>query len=371
MNLSYWEYQTWLSHIDYTIIGSGIIGLNCALRLRERFPKAKILVLERGILPQGASTKNAGFTCFGSISEVISDLRTHSKEEVFQLVQKRWEGVQLLRRNLGDREMDYQNHGGHELFLNEHRELYQQCLEGMGEVNKLLRPIFKSDCFRSHPNIFNFEGVAEHYISSAFEGQINTGMMMDTLLRKVRKAGINILNSITVAAFEEAGDGVVLNTDHFELKTRKLFIATNGFAAQLIKEDVKPARAQVLITKPIANLAIKGTFHLDEGYYYFRNIDNRILFGGGRNLDFKGEETNSFGETQLIQQRLESILQTVILPRTPFEIDLRWSGIMGVGAQKKPIVKELSDRVYCGVRMGGMGIAIGSMVGKDLADLVQ
>src|SRR5690606_12905408 len=148
-------------------------------------------------------TKNAGFTCFGSISEVISDLRTHSKEEVVQLVQKRWEGGQLLRRNLGDWEMDYQNHGGHELFLTEHRELYQQCLKGMGEVNKLLSPIFKSDCFRSHPNTFNFEGVAEHYISSAFEGQINTGMMMDTLLRKVRKAGINILNSITVVAFEE------------------------------------------------------------------------------------------------------------------------------------------------------------------------
>ena len=58
---------------------------------------------------------------------------------------------------------------------------------------------------------------------------------------------------------------------------------------------MQPARAQVLITKPIKNLQIKGTFHLDKGYYYFRNIDNRILFGGGRNLDFKTEETSEFG----------------------------------------------------------------------------
>src|SRR5690606_24987797 len=108
------------------------------------------------------------------------------------------------------------------------------------------------------------------------------------------------------------------------------------------------------------------TFHLDEGYYYFRNLDDRILFGGGRNLDFKGEETTSFGETRLIQQRLEDLLRTVILPYTPFEIDLRWSGIMAMGAQKLPIVKPLSDRVFCGVRMGGMGIAIGSIVGRDL-----
>ena len=71
MNLSYWEYKTWLSNIDYTIVGSGIVGLNCALALREEHPHAKIVVLEKGVLPQGASTKNAGFACFGSISEIL------------------------------------------------------------------------------------------------------------------------------------------------------------------------------------------------------------------------------------------------------------------------------------------------------------
>ena len=43
---------------------------------------------------------------------------------------------------------------------------------------------------------------------------------------------------------------------------------------------------------------------------------------------------------------------------------------MGMGSTKNPIVKQLSNHVYCGVRLGGMGIAIGSLVGKELADLV-
>ena len=43
---------------------------------------------------------------------------------------------------------------------------------------------------------------------------------------------------------------------------------------------------------------------------------------------------------------------------------------MGVGSQKKPIVKQLSNNVFCGVRLGGMGVAIGSSIGKQLADLL-
>ena len=369
MNLSYWEYKTWLYNIDFTIVGSGIVGLNCAYYLSRKYPKAKILILEKGILPQGASTKNAGFACFGSISEIVSDLKTDSQEDVQQLVRSRWEGIQLLRATLGDTKMDFQQHGGHELFLKEQTELFNDCAESLSEINNLLRPVYGEDAYYLHPNLFNFNKINNQYISSRFEGQINTGAMMNSLLSLVVNAGVQILNSITVTSFDENHGGVKVYTNQFELDTRKLIIATNGFAAQLLDEEVKPARAQVLITKPIGKLEIKGTFHLDEGFYYFRNIDSRILLGGGRNLDFKTEETSEFGQTELIQNRLDSMLREVILPHTDFEIEHRWSGIMGVGQTKRPIVKQLSENLICGVRLGGMGIAIGSLVGKELADL--
>ncbi len=371
MNLSYWEIKSYLTNVDFTIIGSGIVGLNCALQLKQQYPKATILVLERGMLPQGASTKNAGFACFGSLSEIIDDLHSHTEEEVYNLVKKRFDGLLLLRQILSDKAIEYQQLGGYELYSDSEDDFYDACLQKKDFINSLLFPLFKDEVFTLKNNSFHFRNVQNKFSFNKFEGQIDTGKMMLALTDSVLQKGINILNSVTVESFEETNSAVHVKTNHFEFKTKKLLIATNGFAKDLIPEEVKPARAQVLITKPIENLHIKGTFHLDKGYYYFRNIDNRILLGGGRNLDFEGEETTELVQTKLIQNKLEELLKGTILPKTPFEIDYRWSGIMGVGTQKKPIVKQLSNNVYCGVRLGGMGIAIGSIVGKELAQLIN
>ncbi|MEO6348941.1 MAG: FAD-dependent oxidoreductase [Aquaticitalea sp.] len=371
MNLSYWEIKSYLTDVDYTIIGSGIVGLNCALHLKQTFPKSNILILERGMLPQGASTKNAGFACFGSLSEIIDDLNSHSEEEVFNLVKKRLDGLLLLRQTLSDKAIEYQQLGGYELFSEDDKDFYEDCLSKQEDINSLLFPLFKDNVFSMESNLFHFNNIEQKLSFNRFEGQIDTGTMMLSLTDSVLSKGIKILNSVAVESFQEANDSVHIKTSQFDFKTNKLLIATNGFASQLIAEEVKPARAQVLITKPIKNLHIKGTFHLDKGFYYFRNIDDRILFGGGRNLDFKGEETTEMSQTELIQNKLEELLKSTILPSTPFEIEHRWSGIMGVGNQKKPIVKQLSSNIYCGVRLGGMGIAIGSLIGKELADLLD
>jgi glycine/D-amino acid oxidase-like deaminating enzyme len=157
----------------------------------------------------------------------------------------------------------------------------------------------------------------------------------------------------------------------FEFDVQHLFIATNAFATKLIDVDLKPARNQVIITATIESLHIKGVFHLNEGYYYFRNVGDRILIGGGRHLSKKEETTDALDTTPKIQLALEHILNHVILNNTNFEIEHRWSGILGVGKKKKPILKSFDDRVHCAVRLGGMGVAIGSEIGRQLADKIQ
>lgn len=369
MNLSYWEIKSWFSNIDFLIVGSGIVGLSTALSLRKKHPTSKIVIIEKGILPNGASTKNAGFSCFGSLSEIINDLENHTEKEVIDLVHNRWKGLNLLRNNLGDMHIGFKQFGGFEIF-NSDKE-FENCFKNKSKINELLQPVFKEDVFSFISNNFGFNSVNEKLAFNKFEGQIDTGMMMESLLKKAYQNNIQIINATEVTRISDHANVTVQLNNKFEFDCKKVFIATNGFANSLLNEDIKPARAQVLITKPIHNLSIKGTFHLDKGYYYFRNIDNRILFGGGRNLALETEETTEFGQTTLIQNKLEELLKTTILPNTKFEIEHRWSGIMGIGNQKQTITKSISNNVFCGIRLGGMGVAIGSLIGEELASLLK
>ena len=373
MDLSFWERDTYFSNIDILIIGSGIVGLSAALEIKQQNSKLKVLVIERGFLPSGASSKNAGFSCFGSVSELLDDLTHTSEDVVFSLVEKRWRGLQQLRKNLGDDSLELYNWGGFEVFNDE--AFYNQCSDKLPYLNKMVSSIIGDSSVYvnadSKINTFGLGGVS-HLIENRFEGQINSGKMISTLIKKVQSLGVFILNSLEVTSIAGANDSVdVVLQNGIEFKVGKVLVATNGFAKQLLPElNVQPARAQVLITEPIKDLKIKGTFHYDKGYYYFRNVGDRVLFGGGRNLDFKGEETTEMITTELIQKQLDNLLQNVILPGVPYKVSQRWSGIMGVGEQKTTIVKPLGGNIYCSVRMGGMGVAIGSLIGQEAATML-
>ena len=372
--LSYWESSTWLQP-DVIIIGAGIVGINAAIHLKKSNPSKKILILERGTLPSGASTKNAGFACFGSLSEIVDDLERCSEAEVVQLLEMRWQGLQLLRNTLSDEQLEYEPLGSFEVFTDAQEELYNQSLAIMDRFNAHLERItdVKSVFSITDDRILEFglQGV-KHLILNSAEGQINTGKMMNSLLQLARNMDITILHGVEVDSFKDNKQGVSVYTKSLgEISCQQLLIATNGFAKQLLPNiDVEPGRAQVLITSPIPNLKIKGCFHMDQGYFYFRNVGNRVLFGGGRNLDKVAETTYSHQTTEIIQKKLEKYLKETILPGIDFTIEQRWAGTLGLGKTRLPIIEKIDNNVFCAVRMGGMGVAIGSLVGKNVAALI-
>ncbi|HYK76855.1 MAG TPA: FAD-dependent oxidoreductase [Daejeonella sp.] len=371
---SYWEQDSFLSGYDVLIIGSGIVGLNAALHLKSSQPALKVGVLEAGFLPAGASTKNAGFACFGSISELIDELKDSSLDELLQVVEMRWKGLEKLRQNLGDQAIDYLPLGGYEIFRKEDDELVNACLDKIDYFNQALKTIIQKPDIYAVANekiaAFGFQNIS-CMIENRYEAQIDTGKMMQALLSKVQGLGISVFNHCHLNSIENDSEKLKLFTSQGVFICKKVILATNAFISDLYPElDVVPGRGQVLITKPIPDLKIQGTFHYDKGYYYFRNIHNRILLGGGRNLDFAAEETTLPGVTHQIQTKLEKLLSEVILPGYAPQIEQRWSGVMAFGNTLHPIIKELEPHVFCAVRCNGMGVAMGSLTGEKVADLM-
>ncbi|MDP4684295.1 MAG: FAD-binding oxidoreductase [Crocinitomicaceae bacterium] len=370
--LSFWEKQSYFEEIDFLIIGAGIVGYSTAIHLQEKYPNASILIVERGYLPSGASSKNAGFACFGSATELLDDLDQMDENTVWSTVQKRWEGLNYLKSIIGESNLELEVNGSWDILTTKNADKIPFVRSKIDYLNQQIeaitgeKKVYSEDLGLSKK--FNFQGI-ETSINNRLEGQINTGKMIQRFYQKAIEKGIKVLFGIEVLSFESSENKVQINISQGEITTKNLLICTNGFAAQLIDEDVQPARAQVIVTSPIPNLQMKGTFHYDQGYYYFRNVDNRILLGGGRNLDFKGETTTQMETTDLVMNSLNKLLKEVIIPNTPYSIEYKWAGIMGVGSTKAPIVKKVKPNVGIGVRMGGMGVAIGSLIGKELSEL--
>lgn len=125
------------------------------------------------------------------------------------------------------------------------------------------------------------------------------------------------------------------------------------------------------MTKPVAGLKFKGIFHIDEGYYYFRNFGKRVIFGGGRNLDFAAEETGEFLYNEAIIAELKHKLDKVILPNQPYEIEDMWTGIMGFTEDKLPNILKVEDNITAAVSCNGMGIALSSYIAKEIVDTLD
>jgi gamma-glutamylputrescine oxidase len=367
--LSFWERKEYLNEIDFVIIGAGIVGMSTAIFLKKRFPSAKITILERGYLPTGASTKNAGFACFGSPTEMFDDLQKIKEEQVWETFLLRYQGLQTLFSLVEKDKINYQPCASWDLIAENQESI---STDFIFYLNDKTRDLIGESNIYSEDKLalthFGFKGFQTAF-KNRLEGSIDTGKLISELYKKSVELGIQTLFGINLESFIENTQEVSLITNFGELKCSHLLICTNGFANKFLDIDLQPARAQVMITKPINDLKFEGTFHFDAGYYYFRNIENRILIGGGRNLNIEGETTENFGTTDQIQDSILNLLKENILPTTAFEIDYSWSGIMGVGKEKSPIIKKVNNRVAFGVRMGGMGVAIGSEVGKKLANL--
>jgi gamma-glutamylputrescine oxidase len=370
---SFWEKDTYLRPVDYLIVGAGITGLNAAISIKGRHPDAEVLVVEQGMRGDGASYRNAGFACLGSPTELLADLAHLSEDKVWAITRMRYEGLQMLLTRVSPAALGLVWCGGLELFAKGEAPQLEQVLDHLPGLNRAMAHI------TGHPTHFElaaYHSLPFHQLAGAihirYEGRLHPGKMMEALLASALQQGVRVLNGARVSAWEELPGHVEVHTaDGRVLRTQYLGWATNGFSRDAgLQLPVYPARNQVYLSSPFQGLSWDHCLHYHQGYVYARRVGDQLLIGGARHSALDTEAISKPGLTPGIEHWLHewAVRHLGLPPDQPFASG--WSGTMGVGVEKGPLLHTIGNRIGVAVRLGGMGVAMGTLVGDQLANLM-
>lgn len=370
---SYWQKEYLLPQADVTIIGAGLTGLFSAYFLSQKFKDAHIRILERGVVPDGASARNAGFACFGSPSELLDDAEAEGWDATLKRVQDRKSGLNQLVEICGQESIDYRPEDGFEVFTSAQAELFTRCREQLSELNQKVSEVLGFEPYEiAQITDFPFSNI-EGVIRIRGEASLNSAKVLQQLLDLVRANGVEMHFNQDVQSYKPVDGGFDLFTAGRQWFSRKLVFATNAFSSDFFKsEDFVPGRGQILLSQPLPHFKLSGSYHIERGYFYLRQVNDRLMLGGGRHLHPEVEKTTSLELNAKIQTALEDLLRR-LLPDLELKIEQRWAGIMAFGSdnQKEPILKEMPDGSWLAARLGGMGIAMSSHLARSLSQQID
>ena len=373
-NISIWEKESFFAPQDVVIVGGGLMGLWSAIAVKERNAKLRVTILEKNTTPLGASTRNAGFACFGSPTELLHDAQTLGEEAMLTTTEKRFKGIEKITRYLPKHQIDYDPCEGFECITK--TQLPSVTIaDSIAYLNKLLASItgkqhtfIRNDAALTTLGLQNFDAL----IQNKMEAGLHSGKLVQALQVKAISMGMQILSGIEVTECLQHNIGVQVHTHQKIVFTaEKVLLCTNAFSNNIATGHtipVTPGRGQIILTSPIQNLPLQGTFHFDAGFYYWRNLGNRILLGGARNKAFDEETTTELTTTHTIQNALEDFLKQHVHPSIHYSIEQRWSGIMGFTHNHLPYIHYIEPNILVAIACNGMGVALTPIIAEEVAN---
>ena len=329
------------------VIGGGITGVSLLHHLGVRGLGATLV--ERAHLASGASGRNAGFVLAGVAASYAEAVRTYGRDKARGIWHLTSENHDAMLDAVAGQEVGHMRRGSAVLASGPDESAQLE------ESGQLLR----EDGFDAR-----WDGLR---LTIARDGGINPSALVGALARRAAPQAIR--EGVNVTALDAARDGVTVHAGDDVCHAGIVILATNAYTPQLVpKAAIRPTRAQILATEPLAHSVSDMPTYSHYGYRYWRQLaTGQVLVGGWRDTALDVEIGYEDQTTSAIQAQLDAQLARLGADST---VTHRWAGTMGFTESGLPLVGPVEGlpNVYVCAGFNGHGLGFAFLSAKGLVD---
>jgi glycine/D-amino acid oxidase-like deaminating enzyme len=361
---------------DVAIVGGGFTGVSTAWHLRRSNPGLGIALFEAGVLGQGASGRNGG-----QVLNWVNGAEPKTPDEAKRIHAATRAGIDLA-----------------EAFATRFAPAGTFRRQGALEIVTDAR---RAEAAARRVEFLSGAGIPAEYVPESrlgihgakgavldpLAGRLNGFALLQSMRPALRGGGVAIYEGTRVRRVR-TGREIVLDTEHGEVKTRALVLATNGYTPALgfFRLGLLPLHSHVLATAPLANADWQrigwGTWDgftddLDRIAYAARTPGGRLLLGGGGNAAYSYRLGGAPVATPEAEARAVPFMRGVLARYFPGAADAKvehaWAGTLALTLDRicSMGVRGEHRNVYYALGYSGHGVALGLLAGRVLADLYE
>jgi glycine/D-amino acid oxidase-like deaminating enzyme len=360
--------------VDWVVIGGGFSGLSAARRAAER--GARVLLLEKGELRDGASSRNGGMAHVGfgaSTSSIIKRFGTNGAREWFDLSRAAVRRVEALAGRgdgalLASTGIDAQWSGTGHLELT-HAARGLPGLHAEAELRASLGlPVRLLD--RGAVQQLTNSGAFAGGLAVDEGGGVQPARLHAAMAAAARAAGVEIREETPAAGIIQIAGGYEVRTPRGSIRTQHIFGGVNGYAGHLfpaLRRRAIPVGSFMIATEPLApellaTVAGRGEMRFDTRNFlsYWRPTpDGRIAFGG--RTSFWPDSLSRIART--LTARMREIHPQLASTR----VTHAWGGRLSFALDRLPRVTRL-DGVTHVSGCAGSGVALMTLLAEQTID---
>jgi glycine/D-amino acid oxidase-like deaminating enzyme len=360
---------------DVVLLGGGYTSLVAACSIKRARPDKEVALLEAEYVGFGASGRNAGMVLHDLHAERVRDAGESAVRFTYDQTVSI---VDLIEETATEGGFDCELERSGYLSI----AFYPAHLRWLAKEHQAARalgvdlPLWDRERVRAAIGSDRFVGALVHPRAAT----LHPGKYVSGLKRAALRAGVKVYER-SPALEVRPGNEIEIRTEAGKVTAAHLILGLNAYLPAsrlgLLRDRAVSLKSFILLTEPLAEEYWKEIgWRGREGYSDLRRVHNYVRLTGKRIL-FGGRVLYHFGvgspeQEESIYARLHRELLGTFPALTDVRITHRWNGPVALTRRRTPTVGRLgrSGNIYYALGYSGMGVSLGTLSGRVVADLV-